>query len=94
MSLTYTPVPVDEGAARLRPFGLRTARPVTPENVAVLPHTTYCPDRQLALTDEGVPLITAASTGTTQGTGRDTRHDMQWMDDSVDDNDTDAPEED
>lgn len=94
MSIVLTPAHVDGDGPHQRPFGLRTTRPITPENTMVVPHTTYCPAQQLALTDDGAPLVTAASTGTTHATGkRQTREDMQYFDDSPDDSDVDAPEE-
>ncbi|MET2717358.1 putative ATP-grasp-modified RiPP [Streptomyces carpaticus] len=92
--IALTPSRVEGDGPQQRPFGLRTARPITPENTLVVPDTTYCPERQLALTHDGVPVVTAGSTGTTNATGGgQTQQDMQWFDDSVDDSDVDAPEE-
>ncbi|MFE1361964.1 putative ATP-grasp-modified RiPP [Streptomyces harbinensis] len=94
MSTALTPARVEGDGPHQRPFGLRTARPITPENTMSVPQTTYCPEQQLALTDDGVPLVTAAATGTTYATDVGaTRRDMQWFDDAVSDSDVDAPEE-
>ncbi|MFF2375880.1 putative ATP-grasp-modified RiPP [Streptomyces xiamenensis] len=91
-SVTRTHIDESESEGRRRPFGLRTARAITEGNTVAIPPTTYCPERQLSLRDDGMPMVMAA-TGTSAATADQTRHDMQWMQDTDSVDDTDAPEE-
>ncbi|MEU3351316.1 putative ATP-grasp-modified RiPP [Streptomyces sp. NPDC037389] len=45
-----------ETAIRVRPFGLTKAVPVVPEN-APLPRLSLCPNRQVAVLEDGTPFI-------------------------------------
>jgi putative ATP-grasp target RiPP len=82
------PAPAGPPTTAVRPFGLTKAVPVTvPEAPAALPVLSLCPERQINVTDTGVPYVHAPSMQSSFLTQSQTREDSQLATDT--ENDTD-----
>ncbi|WP_019549377.1 putative ATP-grasp-modified RiPP [Streptomyces sulphureus] len=71
-------------AQPLRPFGLTKAVPVTaPDTATTAPVLTLCPERQISVTEDGIPFIHEPSMASEFMTKQQTREDSQ-LDESTD----------
>ncbi|MGO4420292.1 putative ATP-grasp-modified RiPP [Streptomyces sp. MCAF7] len=72
--------------AAVRPFGLSKAVPVADEPV-VMPALRLCPQRQISVTEGGVPFISEPSMKTKLTTTTQTKEDNQLATDTANDTD-------
>ncbi|MGW1275509.1 putative ATP-grasp-modified RiPP [Streptomyces tsukubensis] len=77
----------DPAAPLVRPFGLALTTPVTGPAGEIPGPLSFCPERQITVTDDGQPFIHAPSMKSAFKTQSQTREDMQLSTDK--DNDTD-----
>ncbi|SFC44741.1 putative ATP-grasp-modified RiPP [Streptomyces aidingensis] len=70
------------------PFGITTAIPANPRAVGSVEELSLCPERQITVTQDGVPFISTPSMASSFDTVVQTQEDMQvWDDDEGTDED-------
>ncbi|MEU3602665.1 putative ATP-grasp-modified RiPP [Streptomyces sp. NPDC006798] len=74
-------------AAPVRPFGLALAVPFPAPAEELAGPLSFCPDRQVTVTDDGQPFIHAPSMKTAFKSQSQTREDMQLATDTSNDTD-------
>lgn len=74
------------GTSTVRPFGLSKTVPVTGE-AFVMPTLHLCPERQISVTEGGVPFINEPSMKTKLTTTTQTKEDNQLATDTANDTD-------